>query len=236
MQREGQAKAPDTCLGLAHFPGSQPPQKLYLESEILLSSSQVIGKSTFCSYLVCLLLLGSSVLAADKSVLQCPIQTALPFLLGGTHHTSATTAAVQSQLVEFLKSLKPQFAPRLEGRTSAGAVAYTHHRRIQVATSLVWYFPSLYWENISESWRKSKREKKPKQTTKHQTSTKMQILQVRFAYFCLYLEINTTFTSKASEETCLNCTLSADLTFWRWENCIWIISKKNKIKKKLCFS
>lgn len=181
------------CTALAHFLGSQPPQSLHLECEILLSSYQVIGKSTFCSYLGGQLLLGYRVLAAGKSVLQCPIQPALPSLLGGMHHTCATIAAVQSQLVEFLKSFKPQFAPRQEGRTWAGVAADTHRAIYELSPCWFWPF-QVYTEKILKNPDGNLRKKKIKQDT-----TRMYIPQVKFAYLCLNLEINTTPTSKANE-------------------------------------
>lgn len=95
------------------------------------------------------------------------MQTALPSLLGGIHHTH-----VKSQLVELLKSLKPQFASRLEGRTSGGAVADTHGE-IQVATLLIWDSPSLHWENYFKILKEIlKRKKKKKQTPPEFTSHK----------------------------------------------------------------
>lgn len=95
------------------------------------------------------------------------MQTALPSLLGGIHHT-----CMKSQLVELLKSLKPQFASRLEGRTSGGAVADTRGE-IQVATLLIWDSPSLHWENYFKILKEIlKRKKKKKQTPPEFTSHK----------------------------------------------------------------
>lgn len=177
------------CTALAHFLGSQPPQSLHLECEILLSSYQVIGKSTFCSYLGGQLLLGYRVLAAGKSVLQCPIQPALPSLLRGMHHTCATIAAVQSQLVELLKSFKPQFAPRQELQQGQ---LQTPTGQYQLSPCWFWPF-QVYIGKILKNPDGNLRKKKIKQDT-----TRMYIPQVKFAYLCLNLEINTTPTSKAN--------------------------------------